>query len=105
MINRNSMTEYEYIIDSTGLKQRYDRITQIITALENQMILAAGNSTTEEYSLNDGQIQIRTMYRSPDSISKAIDAFEKIRNRILAELTGTTRVRLADAQTIQSNGH
>ncbi len=99
------MTEYEYIIDSTGLKQRYDRVTEIITALENQMILAAGNSTTEEYELNDGQIKIRTLYRNPDSISKAIDSFEKIRNRILAELTGTRRMRLADAESIQSNGY
>jgi len=98
-------TEYQYIIDSTGLKQRYDRITAIITALENQQLLMIGNSDVVSYSLDDGQTRISTTYRSSDQISVAITQYEKIRNRILAELTGTRIVRLADAGSIQSNGH
>lgn len=98
------MTEYEYIIDSPGLKERYDRIQQIITALELQQLAAVGNSDVDSYSLNDGQIQISTRYRSPEQIQKAIDGYEKISNRILFQLTGTRVVRLADAEAIQSNG-
>jgi hypothetical protein len=56
-------TEYEYIIDSTSLKQRYDRICSIITALENQQLLMAGNSDVVTYSLDDGQTRISTTYR------------------------------------------
>lgn len=96
-------TEYQYIIDSVGLKARYDRITAIITALENQMLACVSNSDVISYSLDDGQTRISTSYRSADQISKAIDQYEKIRNRIKAELTGTTIVRLADAETVQSN--
>lgn len=98
-------TEYRYIIDSTGLKQRYDRITAIITALENQQLLMIGNSDVVSYSLDDGQTRISTTYRSSEQVSVAITQYEKIRNRILAELTGTSIVRLADAGSIQSNGH
>jgi len=98
------MTEYEYIIDSKGLKARYDRIWQIITALENQQLLAAANSDVDSYSLNDGQIQISTRYRSPEQIQKAITAYEAIANRIESQLTGTRVVRLADAEAVQSNG-
>lgn len=97
------MTEYEYIIDSTSLKQRYDRITAIITALENQQLAAVGNSDVLQYSLDDGQTRISTMYRSADQIAKAIDVYEKIQNRILSQITGTRIVRLADAKDVQSN--
>lgn len=97
------MTEYQYVIDSTSLKQRYDRISAIITALENQQLLMAGNSDVLSYSLDDGQTRISTNYRSPDQIAKAIDQYEKILKRIEAEITGTRIVRLADAESIQSN--
>ncbi len=99
-----TVTEYQYIIDSNSLKQRYDRINQIITSLENQLILAATTSDVDNYSLNDGQIQIRTQYRSPDSIIKAITGLEVIANRLEAQLTGTRVMRLADAESVQSNG-
>jgi DNA replication initiation complex subunit (GINS family) len=98
------MTEYQYIIDSTSLKQRYDRIQSIIAALELQQLAVVANSDVESYSLDDGQTRISTTYRSADQIFKAIEQYEKISNRILAQLTGTRVMRLADAQAIQSNG-
>jgi len=97
------MQEYRYIIDSTSLKQRYDRITAIITALENQILLGISNSDVISYSLDDGQTRISTNYRSADQVAKAITEYEKIRNRILFELTGSRIVRLADAGSVQSN--
>jgi hypothetical protein len=98
------LTEYEYIIDSPGLKERYDRIQSIIRGLEIQQLQIIGNCDVDSYTLNDGQIQISTRYRSPEQIQKAIDAYEKISNRILYQLTGTRVVRLADAEAVQSNG-
>lgn len=97
-------TEYQYIIDSISLKQRYDRIQAIITALENQQLLMVGNSDVVSYSLDDGQTRISTNYRSADQIAKAIEQYEKILYRIEAQITGTRIVRLADAGSIQSNG-
>ena len=98
------MTEAEYITNSQGIADRYTRICTIITALENQQIAVIANSDVQEYSLNDGQTVIKTVYRSPDSIAKAIEQYEKIKNRIHAQMTGQRVMRLADAGSIQSNG-
>lgn len=97
------MTEYEYIIDSTSLKQRYDRICQIITGLENQQLAAVGNSDVEAYTLDDGQTRINTQYRSAEDIAKAIFQYERIKNSIQAKLLGTRIVALRDSNTVQSN--
>lgn len=97
-------TEYQYVIDSPNLKARYDRLSQIITALENQQLAMVGKSGTLKYSLNDGQTMISTEYRSSAEIAAAITEYEKIRNRVLSELTGTRVKRLADAESVQSNG-
>lgn len=97
------MTEYEYIIDSTTLKIRYDRIQAIILALENQMLLSATNSDATSYSLDDGQTKISTQFRSTSDIVTGIEALERIAERILNQITGTRIVRLADAGTIQEN--
>lgn len=96
-------TEYQYVIDSADLKQRYDRIKAIIAALENQQLAMVGNSDVVSYSLDDGQTRIQTNYRSADQIAKAISDYEKILYRIKAQITGTRIVRLADAGSIQSN--
>lgn len=97
------MNEYQYIIDSVSLKQRYDRICQIITALEIQQIAAAVNSDVESYALDNGQTRINTAYRGAESIAKAIIIFERLKNKVLQELTGTAVITLRDANTIRHN--
>lgn len=103
LIKIRSMTEYEYIIDSANLKIRYDRIQAIIAALETQQLLVAGMSDALSYSLDDGQTRISTTYRSSSDIAAAIKNYEQISERILAKITGTRIIRLADAGTIQGN--
>lgn len=98
-------TEYEYIINSTTLKQRYDRIQAIITALETQQLAMVGKSGTVSYSLDDGQTRISTQYRSSADIAKAISDYEKILTRIESQITGTRVMALRDAKSVQSNGN
>ena len=82
------MNETVYIEGATGLLDRLSRIESIIEALELRQVAVIGNSDIEEYSLNDGQIQIRTIYKSAESIAKAITAYEKIKQSILNKLNG-----------------
>jgi len=82
------MNETVYIEGATGLIDRLSRIESIIEALELRQVAVIGNSDIEEYSLNDGQIQIRTIYKSAESIAKAITAYEKIKQSILNKLNG-----------------
>lgn len=97
------MTESEYIVSANTKRERLIRINQIIEALELQQISAVANSDVDSYALNDGQIQISTKYRSPEQIAKAIEAYDKIKARLESDLEGRI-VRLADAESIRSNG-
>lgn len=84
-----AITETIYIESATSLQERLARIDAIILALENQMInYGAGSADIEEYNLDDGQVRIKTIYRSVDKIALAISNYESIRERILNKLNG-----------------
>jgi len=82
------MTETLYIQQATSLFDRLQRINNIIFALEMQILDNIGNEPITEYSLDDGQVKIRTVYRSVEQMTKAIEALEKIKNKLLNELNG-----------------
>jgi hypothetical protein len=82
------MTETLYITGATSQFERLERINQIIIALEMQILDNIGNEPITEYSLNDGQVTIRTVYRSVEQMTKAIFALEKLKNKLLNELNG-----------------
>jgi len=95
-------SESLYIADSQSTLDRMTRINNIIIALENQMIVAAGDVNIADYSLNDGQINIRTAYRSPETIAKAINMFDSMYQRMQARLYGTQIVSLRDARSFNN---
>lgn len=101
-----SMTYFEseatYIVASQDDQDRLTRLKQVITALENQMIVAATDANIEEYSLNDGQVTIRTKYRNPDDILKSINTLEAIYNRLFYKLSGQRIVSLRDARSFNT---
>lgn len=86
------ITETIYIEGATGLLERLTRIEQIIEALELRQISVIANSDIEEYQLNDGQVNIRTIYRSADQIAKAIESYEKLKQKIINKLNGRQMV-------------
>lgn len=92
-------SESMYIVCSTSTQERLARIEAVIIALENQALIAAGDSNISEYSLNDGQVTIRTAYRSPDSIAKAINVYEAMYQRLFNRCGGLNIVRLRDARS------
>ena len=92
-------SEATYIVASQNDQDRLTRLKQVITALENQMIVAATDANIEEYSLNDGQVTIRTKYRNPDDILKSINTLEAIYNRLFYKLSGQHIVSLRDARS------
>ncbi len=86
------ITETIYIEGATGLLERLTRIEQIIEALELRQVAVTANSDVEEYQLNDGQVNIRTIYRSAEQIAKAIEAYERLKQKILNKLNGRQMV-------------
>jgi hypothetical protein len=85
-------TETLYIEGATGLVERLTRIEAIIEALELRQVEVIGKSNVEEYQLDDGQVRIKTIYRSADQIAKAIEAYERLKQKILNKLNGRQMV-------------
>jgi hypothetical protein len=85
-------TETLYIEGATGLVERLARIEAIIEALELRQVEVIGKSNVEEYQLDDGQVRIKTIYRSAEEIAKAIEAYDKLKQKILNKLNGRQMV-------------
>lgn len=92
-------SETFYIESATTLKTKIVRLDAIITALENQAVLAAGNSDISEYSLDDGQTKIRTVYNTVSSIAKAIKDYEMIKQIYVNRLNGRS-FRMGPAENV-----
>lgn len=84
-----SCTETIYIESASDLETKILRLQTIIDALELRMAeVGAGNATTQEYEIDDGQIRINTIYRSPDSIGKAILIYERLKQKAINQYNG-----------------
>jgi hypothetical protein len=81
-------TETIYIQSASSLKESYERIQAIILALQLAVVDLAPKAGLTDYSLDDGQVKIKTSYRNADDIAKAILSYEKIAQGILNQLNG-----------------
>lgn len=91
-----------YIGTACDLNQKIARMEQVIEALEMQAINAAANSDLQSYSLEDGQVTIKTEYRSPQAIAQAIQAFETLKQTWLNRLVGRVS-KGVDSQNMRYN--
>lgn len=86
-----------YIEETADLLIRIQRITAVIAALETNMLTSAATGSISEYSLDDGQTKIRTVYRDTIQVAAAITGFERIKQRYINQLNGRT-FRLVDGK-------
>jgi len=86
-----------YIRSQKTLLAKIQAIDAVIAALEDSALNMAGNDSIQEYSLNDGQTIIKTIYKGAIAIGNAIQVFEKIRQRYINEMQGSM-VRLVDGK-------
>lgn len=93
-----------YINEATSLRDKIKRIDDIITALETSALKAASTGNINEYSLDDGQTKIRTVYRNAAEVAHSITAFETIKQRYLNQLLGRG-VRLMDGKNFSRTGY
>jgi len=88
-----------YLESATTAQAKIAACDAIIDKLLILSATAADGDNIQEYSLNDGQVIIRTLYRSSKQIADAINGFEKIRQRYLARINGRV-VRLVDEKNL-----
>lgn len=95
----------QYVSCGTSIRDKIRRINEIQEALETSALKAAAQGNITEYSLDDGQTKIRTVYRNASEIAASINAFETIKQRYINKLIGRG-VRLMDGKNFnnQNNG-
>lgn len=87
------MTEQLYIESATSLLQRVERINEIINTLELRMLnYGIEGFDKAGYSLNDGQINISTQYRSVEDMIKGLSALDALKQRYLNRINGNSYV-------------
>lgn len=91
-----------YLETATTNQEKITAIDAIISALLTTAANAAGNENISEYSLNDGQVIIKTNYRGVESIYKSIAAFRKLRQEYINMINGRV-VRLVDGKNFIGN--
>ena len=89
----------EYIKTAPDVAARINRLTSVIEALEISSLEAATNGEISSYSFNDGQSDIKTTYTTIPEIAKAIEMFEKLRERLINRSQGRLII-LRDADTL-----
>jgi len=94
-----------YIQSATTIVGKIAKIDAIISALEDTAIKSAVNEHITEYSLDDGQSKIRTIYRGTAAVLKSIQAFEQLKQMYVNRLNGRV-TRLVDGKNfiVKNNG-
>lgn len=90
----------QYIGCARNTKEEIVRINAVIRALEDSMIENGYKSNLQEYSLDDGQTKIKSVFRSIESIEQAITGLERRKQRLINRCVGY-RYGLQDGKTLR----
>lgn len=93
-----------YINQGVNVDDKIVRLNAIITALEDAILKGAATGNLSEYSLDDGQTKIRTVYRSLTEATNALTALETIRQRWINQKNGR-HMRFMDGKNFRRYGY
>lgn len=86
-----------YIESCKTVREKIVAIDAIINALMLTAAKSASNDNILQYSLNDGQTVINTMYRGTKAIFQSIESFERLKQMYINKLNGRV-IRLVDSK-------
>jgi hypothetical protein len=87
-----------YIESVSGYAAKAMAVDAIINSLLTLAATEAGQNGVSEYSLNDGQVQIKTVRRGSTAIMQSIKEFEKLKQYYIEKASGTRMTRLVDSK-------
>jgi hypothetical protein len=82
----------QYIDSRSGLLAKIQAINNLISAMELKLVDTVGQVNYADYSLDDGQMKIRTVYRSPSDVMAGITALEQLKQRYVNRYNGRRTV-------------
>lgn len=82
----------EYVQSFDSMEAKINSLDKLIDLMYDKMLDAIGDSGVAEYQLDDGQMRIRTQYRSMDDILKGIKALETQRQMYINRYNGRSTI-------------
>lgn len=87
-MNDGLYTMSQYIECRTTLYDKIVAINALIDAMELKLLDAVGSANYSEYQMDDGQMKVRTAYRSPKDVTDGITELEKLKQRYVNRYNG-----------------
>jgi len=91
-MNDNFYSISQYIQCKTTLAAKIAAIDALIDAMELTLLESIGSANYGEYQLDDGQMKVRTVYRSPADVTRGVLELEKLKFRYVNRYNGRTNV-------------
>lgn len=87
-MNDGLYTISQYIESRTTLLDKIVAINALIDAMELKLLDSVDSANYTEYQLDDGQMKVRTAYRSPKEVTAGILELEKLKQRYVNRYNG-----------------
>lgn len=91
-MNDRICTISQYVESKCDLLTKIAAIDALIAAMELKLLDATGSAEYDEYSMDDGQMKVRTKYRSIADVSAGIKSLEQIKQRYVNRHNGRAMV-------------
>jgi hypothetical protein len=87
-MNDQYQTVSQYVDCKSTLREKIIAIDNVISAMELKLLESVDSANYSEYQMDDGQMKIRTMYRSPKEVTNGILELEKLKQRYVNRYNG-----------------
>lgn len=87
-MNDGFLTIRQYIECPTTLLGKIKAIQALIDAMELSLLDTIGSANYSEYQMDDGQMKVKTTYRSPKDVTAGLIELEKIKQRYVNRYNG-----------------
>lgn len=91
-MNDGLYTISQYIECRPTLLAKIQAIDDLISAMELKLLDTVGSANYSEYQMDDGQMKVRTSYRSPKDVTAGINELEKLKQRYVNRYNGRCTV-------------
>lgn len=82
----------QYLATCTSLQNRIDALENLIDQMLLRMVDAVDSSDVSEYDMDDGQMKVRTRYRSIEDLERGIKGLQRILETYRNQLNGRVSV-------------
>lgn len=91
-MNDQYQTISQYVECRATLRDKIIAIDNLISAMELKLLESVDSANYSEYQMDDGQMKIRTMYRSPKDVTAGIQGLEVLKQRYVNRYNGRCTV-------------